>query len=849
MTTFQGERKRLLRTLGGIKDLSESDLTSRWRDRAAPAEAMQASKAAIALWRDTGEDQWRDLGVRCCRAALGGALTAEIDELCARIDDRGVKNPEHFVLRDACAYLAYLHVLTGEEQPAARAARLLSRFAEVIPNWQIYVPHYSENKWANAKPQTAEGFYKGWDATGLWGSWIYSDTHEAFPLLEAYDLIHGSGALQRAGTLAGVEDMLRRHVRVQFNYGRVLGNMDGTQMRGILMFARVLGEPEWVHHCARWLRDIYRTQFYADGWWHEGTPSYHKQIHHNLQGIFKLWLQGYSDPPGFVSEADGTRFDDLDLAGFVGGAMARADAALRDIQQPNRICQVLNDTCLPQPVWWAPPMKEATSILFGCLGHGILGTGAGKGNMVQASLSFGGTHGHEHYDCLSMILFAEGHELISETRYREMDVSNTTREWHSMTAGHATVVVDGLNQTSRQSAEAAKAGCMRKKQPEDEVPGVPDSRWRWMGHGNAMNDGKLRLFNTDFDMVQVVSADGERSYAGRAALDVYRRTLALVRIGDRGVYVVDVFRVRGGRVHDYMLHACLDVPHSATFSLPLATAAGDEPLHKYIRGLRSAQTEEPWHVTFTMADGPVRLRTFMLPVQLTEIIAGDGPAMRREGVAPFIAVRTSSGDSVFVAVHHPYSGEPLVKRVELVPLAQASVDAVALRVVLPDAVDTVVISGDRDATVGAEDGSFESASAFTHIREHEDGHGWAYAADSRRLRARDRATDADASQSGVITATKRIEAGDQMNAFLTSTPLPPGDALKGHTLMVDEGGLLVQSFTIAGIHRLDGATAIEIQGEPGMTVTPGLIKLEYYPSWGIRGEARFRVGGSTLLRY
>ena len=66
--------------------------------------------------------------------------------------------------------------------------------------------------------------------------------------------------------------------------------------------------------------------------------------------------------------------------------------------------------------------------------------------------------------------------------------------------------------------------------------------------------------------------------------------------------------------------------------------------------------------------------------------------------------------------------------------------------------------------------------------------------------------------------------------------------------MIDEGGLLVQSFRIKGIGSRDGRTLIYSHDEPGITVTPGLIKQEYYPNWGIKGKARFKIAGSALLR-
>ena len=72
--------------------------------------------------------------------------------------------------------------------------------------------------------------------------------------------------------------------------------------------------------------------------------------------------------------------------------------------------------------------------------------------------------------------------------------------------------------------------------------------------------------------------------------------------------------------------------------------------------------------------------------------------------------------------------------------------------------------------------------------------------------------------------------------------------LVGHGAQVDLGGLLIQSFRIDHIESKGGETLIHSHDEPGMTVTPGLVKLEYFPNWGIAGQARFKIAGSALLR-
>ncbi len=845
VTNFKGQEEDLKKRVRPLEGSDGAALRKRYREgleNVPYRDYHNALRAAVGLWESTNNTTYRDLAVAACEAALGNLLSASDEDLRARVSTRGGEDEQNARMRDACHHFALLYHITQEKEHARKAALLLARFAEQVPDWPLYSPHHGPWEKRTRYPQNEISIHTRWDLAGVWGVWIYQDLLLSLPFLEAYDLIYNSGVMQETGALEAIEALLHGQVELQFGYGPVLGNMDPTQMRGILPFARALGRPDWVHACVKWIRDMYKTQFYADGWWHEGTPSYHKQAHHGLKGVVSAHLQGYSDPQGFNNSA---RFDNLDLNKILERPFQRADHVLDAVQQPNRICQVIHDTSFPQPVWWAPPMQEARSYLFGCAGHAILGTGKEKGNLVQASLHFGGTHGHEHYDCLNLILFAKEKELISETRYRTGNAENTTREWHTKTAGHVTVVVDGKDQTGRGSPHTPR----RERQPEDAVPGIPDWRWRWGGHGNVMNDGKLRLFNTDFDMVQVAEADGERAYGSRVHLDRYRRTIALVKISDTDVYVVDIFRVKGGKIHDYMLHSNLDFPHTAEFSLPIENSR-EGTLHKYINSLKSTATDRDWTVTFTLDDGSAALKTFFLPQAGTEIISGDAPAMRRTGTAPFIAVRQSDGESLFAAVHHPYKDVPLVHNVELIPLQPPGDGAVAIRITLPDRVDTVISTADETAETlrKTSDGKIEIRGRFAHVAQGSAENRWAYLIHGDRLKTAETEINGPVSHSGVIHKTDRIEAGDASDAFITSAGLPADGSLNGRTLMVDLEGLLVQSFQIKRVESQDGRTWIHSNDEPGMTIRPDRVKLEYFPNWGIKGSARFKIAGSALLR-
>ncbi len=755
--------------------------------------------AAMGLWESTGEGKARKAAIRACRAMLGDIIDASDKELREAMDDDKGFSRRSRIARDAAYHFALLYRLTDEQTFAHKSAVMLARFAEVMPNWPIQSPHFGPLEDRKLLPRDWPDYHKTDRVNGIWGGWIYGAATNGNPLAYAYDLIHGSGKLQQMGKLEAVEKELNWSIEFMLGYGREMGNMDCSTMRGIIDIARILGRTEVVHHCIQWIRDLYRTGFYADGWWHEGTPSYHQQIHGNMQEVIRNYLQGYTDPPGYKS-VKGVRYDNLDLMAELKRPIERAQSVLDNIHQPNGNYQCIHDTTFPQVNWEKIYIKQAKSFLWGCMGHAILGTGSGD-NMVQATLHFSGTHGHAHHDTLNFMLFAKGKELISETRYRPMAGSKSTREWHTMTAGHATVVIDEKDQS---------VTTRREQQPSDAIPGIADGKYRWGGHGDHMVEGRLRIHSTDFEKVQVVEADGERAYHETKNDGIYRRTIALVKISESDTYAVDVFRVRGGKTHDYMLHGCLDEPYTAELSVALKNELPGT-LHKYISSLRSGRTDDNWTATFNLKSGEAGLKTFFLRQPGTQIIRGNAPAMRCIGEAPFLCIRQIDGDSIYAAVHHPFKEEPLVRDVKLI---ESSMDSVALKVFLPDRVDTIK----------------STAKGFTHQADGQ----WSYEVGGSHT------------LTGVVTSTFRIDAGDDFDAFVTDTQLPADGSLNGFTIMIDIGGLLVQSFTIDRIDRRGNQTIIHSRNEPGMTIEPNLVKLNYFPCWGIAGKAKFRINGSRL---
>ena len=130
-----------------------------------------------------------------------------------------------------------------------------------------------------------------------WDWWAYMDIPE--DLLQAYELVRPSGALDEAAQRRIEDDLFHASVAFVRSYPPALGNMDPTLLRGLITAGRVLGEPEYIHDAVRRIELLARRQFFADGAWREGAVSYHNQTVRGLDILARL-LKGWTDPPGYI---------------------------------------------------------------------------------------------------------------------------------------------------------------------------------------------------------------------------------------------------------------------------------------------------------------------------------------------------------------------------------------------------------------------------------------------------------------------------------------------------------------------------------------------------------------------
>ena len=740
--------------------------------------------------------------------------------------------------------LALLYHLTEEAQYALKAAVILRRLAEVFPGYPVRgYDNHSVSPWKDiqikpGKDQQGSAFYDAkicapdyegsmpyW--AGKWSRWFYGNI--PIGMFKAHDLICKSGAYEELGegTKELVEkDLLRLSVASIQKYKKIWGNMDGNRIMGFIVAGRVLGEPDWIHYALAWFTEILEKSYFYDGMWHEGTACYHRQITNRLAMVPDL-ADGHSDPPGYVYEETGERYDDL--------------AVQRDIPALNRAVTCVVKLALPaeknnrsfygathdsdwNKVCWPLSRQKSECLILPGMGHAVVGMGE-KENQVQAHLHYGGASGHDHRDTLNVIFYAKGKELLSEFGY----CRTTLRGWSSGTAGHNTVVIDQMNQG-----------------------------------GGVL--GRLGIFDTKGPDVYAVEADGTTRYEGKA--DLYKRALVLVRVGEADSYLFDVFRVRGGSVHDWMQHS--NANEEQAFSTDLKPAPREGTLYKHIKELRQATADAPWTMTCTCEDGAA-LKTHVLAPEKTQVTVGRCPrirgAQRDESTIhalwmPIVAVRrgepapegtevTEPLRSTFVAVQEPYREATFIDSVRKLE-SEGGDDAVAVAVTIGDATDYLISTNEeapyenemqvpelkltfrgRLAYVHTEGGKVKSVRIF----------------DGVELSIGDVEVKTGGPLTGAISGVQRKEAGDESNAFVTDAELPDAAALAGRTMIMIHGDTTAHGYTIERVERVGDKTLIHVLDEPGLEIGEDETKMIYFPHRTIKGQNTFYIAGAKAVQY
>jgi hypothetical protein len=732
-------------------------------------------------------------------------------------------------LEQQCQALGRAYQTTGNESYARRVVLVLDKLAERYPHYPVM-----QNGPRRFTFRESQDLPYHWDS-GKWG-----DFHNEIPksMVYAYDMVCESPEFDRLSRERGYDlrrkienDLFRPTFEAIAASPYHVGNVVGYDIAGAAEMGRVINEPYFVHRAFGWMKRNVDEGFYADGMWKEGSASYHAMTVGGLQIAFRA-VEGYSDPPGYVDTETNQRFDNLDpvlqlpLWGIVQTAASTVD-------WPSGMSACIHDTHPYERR--SKPRNVTVSTILPAFGHASLGRGTGD-NQIQAQLHFSGAYGHEHYDNLNLSLYAKGSEMLPDLGYTWTQM----RHWTASSLAHNLVVVDRENQTSHRS------------------------------------DGDLLTYFPDTSGVSVVEADGVNAYSNVETVDMYRRLLVMIPVSDEDAYLFDVFRVRGGQIHDWTLNGDADEDTIARVSLPLqgnrewmleAGEEWDEPtleghvfnVYGMVRDVAQGVTDDGFLVDFTYeADENKGVRVHMLNSGAAEIWLGRSPSVRRMGVGsegdmrkaydfwmPKLLVRCQSTaplHSVFTAVHEPYAGTRFIDRIDRLELAPADDNAVAVRVTHGRTVDTIISTQDRPPypeRITSNGVTFKGRLGILRQVDGQTTDVWMF--DGEKMAA-DYTVVAEHSQfTGTIQLAMRVDDGDECNAFLTDALLPVGDLLHGVWMIVRYGNGGTHGYEIDRIEQYDGRRLVILSGDHGLRIDGNRTEEVYFPLRKMEGTNSFVI--------
>lgn len=324
---------------------------------------------------------------------------------------------------------------------------------------------------------------------------------------------------------------------------------------------------------------------------------------------------------------------------------------------------------------------------------------------------------HAHRDQLNLGVHAYGLDLSPDLGYPEETGEQPHRmEWVSNTVSHNTVVVDASKQ-------------------RDTYDGTP-------------------LHFDDSDMVKVMDIDSSEAYS---QTEMYRRTLAMIKVDDEISYGVDFFRVKGGSDHYYSFHGAegavttegLDLVAQAAgtyagegvpFGQRADSVAGWGYVGSGFHWLTNVQKDtnpgSAFSVDWDIADErgvlkeplDIHLRLTMLG-DVDDVSITDGQPPKKAGnpawLKYMIAHRKGENlNSLFTAVIEPYKDARYIQSISEVPVTingqEAMGDVKAVKVVLTDGRTDYVVNALDNSVIYTVDGKFQFR-GFLGVYSEKDG--------------------------------------------------------------------------------------------------------------------------------
>jgi hypothetical protein len=551
--------------------------------------------------------------------------------------------------------LAWAYAVTGDQRYGDRALLILNRLADCYRFYNSQLDSHTDNRYRTYR------------------SYIHSPNRETVylqTLMYAYDLVFdalddcdhvvdhfaarhgadydGDGKATTADIKYNIEHNLLGY-GWEFLYRALRENPPGnifmSQMRCAMNMALVFRNDRIMQHVIespRGFRSTLVGSFYRDGRNHEDSSSYSIHVNDSFLVMGDI-LRQYR---GRDMYRDG--IDTKKLFGGLLDAIARWRTDIEMCDGGRRLnygdggdarSRNLGDD--------DDPLSD--SFVGHEVGLTVMRMGAHRPTRKHVLLYHSNSgYGHGHFDQLMLKVIAYGYDLAGDIGYPSNLSAPKRYHWTRNTITHPTVIVDEQPQPRGIAASAE--------------------------------------FHADAGWAQAAAAWSTQAYPD---IDLYHRTAVVVEVDDDRHFVIDLFRLRGGKQYDYAFHSlggddgqnfhitCNDRLADQPGTLadpgnPDAPYAADEHNgYSYIRNLRSGNVSDTFTATWRVGEGDgIGYKLHMLDAPDRRIITGLGEGrgtFGRSPLDPYLIVRDRSDVTTFVAVHEPFRGEDMGLTLE--PLA------------------------------------------------------------------------------------------------------------------------------------------------------------------------------------
>ncbi len=609
--------------------------------------------------------------------------------------------------------LAQLWFLTGDDVYRHKALVLLDRFMEVYPDIDSKDLTYDGTDWGVYVKMTGS----------FWEGAVLLELANAVEIL--------AHSLDRA-YLEKVEACVYRPAFDTYSRKPAGSNWGNNWNMALAKFAAVTGSRDYFdfmlekHPAAE--APVLDNQFFRDGFPYEASLHYaeiYLDVADRIAGVMGpdgawVWAHPHmkASVPAYADLVCLDRFTHFaaDMGGITNNGWTLpvhlAASAWKSNPTPELARYLVRasniagrpgpsiDGLFEEPLDWdavertAARAPEEKSTLAPVRGFAVMRTGTGS-ERAALFLDYGYGHtAHGHGDRLNINFFAEGRELIPEMGYPEyMDhIAPATGGWTTHTVCHATVEVDEKRQLSGVS-------------------------------------GDLHYF-ADLDGIKAVEASCEDAFSWRG-VDRYRRTLLLIDIPG-GAYAVDLFRVRGGKRHDWLFHGpagelalegiALSDPAPGTLAgrdVQFGAVPKDiQPYDKhnsgyqYLFDVRSGRAHTTMSAVWTMPDG-LRFRAMFVPEGAETFIRASGyprPATKSLPPMPFLVRRhdpENNAESRFATVMSTEHGVPVIRSVRRIELTgDGGSSGYGIEIVHAAGRDVILSTVSPNASVSSRDGRY-----------------------------------------------------------------------------------------------------------------------------------------------